>query len=162
MGADLSSILKIQRLSDDHIQFLVYQILRGLKVVSCLTKGRKSYGLSKFFPFWFFIRWIVLQYIHSAGLIHRDLKPSNIAVNEDCELKVQHFTSLRNAPIKIYWIQILKNWWSLSTILDPRFWFSETNWQWNDGICCHTLVSCTWNHAQLDALYTNRLFSRYV
>lgn len=32
MGADLSSILKIQRLSDDHIQFLVYQILRGLKV----------------------------------------------------------------------------------------------------------------------------------
>jgi len=32
MGADLSNILKIQRLSDDHIQFLVYQILRALKV----------------------------------------------------------------------------------------------------------------------------------
>lgn len=32
MGADLSNILRIQRLSDDHIQFLVYQILRGLKV----------------------------------------------------------------------------------------------------------------------------------
>lgn len=58
MGADLSSVVKIQRLSDEHIQFLVYQILRALK------------------------------YIHSAGIIHRDLKPSNIAVNEDCELKV--------------------------------------------------------------------------
>lgn len=32
MGADLSNILKIQRLSEDHIQFLVYQVLRGLKV----------------------------------------------------------------------------------------------------------------------------------
>ncbi|KAI1714600.1 protein kinase domain-containing protein [Ditylenchus destructor] len=61
MGADLSNILKIQRLSDDHIQFLVYQILRALK------------------------------YIHSAGVIHRDLKPSNIAVNEDCELKILDF-----------------------------------------------------------------------
>lgn len=41
MGADLNNILRTQRLSDDHVQFLVYQILRGLK------------------------------YIHSAGIIHR-------------------------------------------------------------------------------------------
>ena len=59
MGADLANIIKIQRLSDEHVQFLIYQIVRGLK------------------------------YIHSAGVIHRDLKPSNIAVNEDCELKVR-------------------------------------------------------------------------
>lgn len=41
MGADLNNIIRTQRLSDDHVQFLVYQILRGLK------------------------------YIHSAGIIHR-------------------------------------------------------------------------------------------
>lgn len=41
MGADLNSIIKTQRLTEDHVQFLVYQILRGLK------------------------------YIHSAGIIHR-------------------------------------------------------------------------------------------
>lgn len=66
MGADLNNIIKTQRLSDDHVQFLVYQILRGMK------------------------------YIHSAGIIHRDLKPSNIAVNEDCELKILDFGLARH------------------------------------------------------------------
>jgi len=41
MGADLNNIIRTQKLSDDHVQFLLYQILRGLK------------------------------YIHSAGIIHR-------------------------------------------------------------------------------------------
>ncbi|XP_066931475.1 mitogen-activated protein kinase 14-like [Clytia hemisphaerica] len=61
MGADLNSIVKVQNLSDEHVQFLIYQLLRGLK------------------------------YIHSAGIIHRDLKPSNVAVNENCELKILDF-----------------------------------------------------------------------
>lgn len=71
MGADLNSIIRTQRLSDDHVQFLVYQILRGLK------------------------------YIHSAAIIHRDLKPSNIAVNEDCELKILDFGLARHAEIEM-------------------------------------------------------------
>ncbi|XP_065067158.1 mitogen-activated protein kinase 14-like isoform X2 [Rhopilema esculentum] len=67
MGADLNSVGKVQHLSDDHVQFLIYQVLRGLK------------------------------YVHSAGIIHRDLKPSNIAVNEDCELKILDFGLARMA-----------------------------------------------------------------
>ncbi|NP_001296841.1 mitogen-activated protein kinase 14a [Fundulus heteroclitus] len=66
MGADLNNIVKCQKLSDDHVQFLIYQILRGLK------------------------------YIHSAGIIHRDLKPGNLAVNEDCELKILDFGLARH------------------------------------------------------------------
>uniref|UniRef100_A0A673ZZ66 mitogen-activated protein kinase n=1 Tax=Salmo trutta TaxID=8032 RepID=A0A673ZZ66_SALTR len=31
MGADLNNIIKCQKLTDDHVQFLIYQILRGLK-----------------------------------------------------------------------------------------------------------------------------------
>ncbi|XP_017286421.1 mitogen-activated protein kinase 14A isoform X2 [Kryptolebias marmoratus] len=67
MGADLNNIVKCQKLTDDHVQFLIYQILRGLK------------------------------YIHSAEIIHRDLKPSNLAVNEDCELKILDFGLARHS-----------------------------------------------------------------
>ena len=53
MGADLNNIVKTQRLSDDHVQFLVYQILRGLKVsllsrsVSSAIRCRWNVGYSK-------------------------------------------------------------------------------------------------------------------
>ncbi|XP_053572617.1 mitogen-activated protein kinase 12 [Bombina bombina] len=67
MGTDLGKIMKREKLSEDRIQFLVYQILKGLK------------------------------YIHSAGIIHRDLKPGNLAVNEDCELKILDFGLARHA-----------------------------------------------------------------
>lgn len=66
MGTDLSKIMKHEKLTEDRIQFLVYQILKGLK------------------------------YIHSSGIIHRDLKPGNLAVNEDCELKILDFGLARH------------------------------------------------------------------
>ena len=37
MGSDLNNILKQQSLSDDHVQFLIYQIIRGLKVSTVLV-----------------------------------------------------------------------------------------------------------------------------
>lgn len=61
MDADLYRILKNQRLSNEHVTYLAYQLFRGLK------------------------------YIHSANVIHRDLKPSNILVNANCELKICDF-----------------------------------------------------------------------
>ena len=41
MDLDLNNIIKIQKLTDDQVKFIIYQIMRGLK------------------------------YIHSAGIIHR-------------------------------------------------------------------------------------------
>lgn len=51
--------LNFQKLSNDHICYFLYQILRGLK------------------------------YIHSANVLHRDLKPSNLLLNTTCDLKVR-------------------------------------------------------------------------
>ncbi|XP_022045319.1 mitogen-activated protein kinase 12 isoform X2 [Acanthochromis polyacanthus] len=67
MGTDLGKLMKLQRLSEEKIQYLVYQMLKGLK------------------------------YIHSAGIIHRDLKPGNLAINQDCELKILDFGLARQA-----------------------------------------------------------------
>lgn len=41
MGADLNNIVKCQKLTDDHVQFLIYQILRGLKVSEAFGRTRE-------------------------------------------------------------------------------------------------------------------------
>ena len=67
METDLHQIIHSrQSLSEQHLQYFMYQILRGLK------------------------------YIHSAGVIHRDLKPSNLLVNADCLLKIGDFGMARS------------------------------------------------------------------
>ncbi|KAJ3417179.1 Mitogen-activated protein kinase [Chytridiales sp. JEL 0842] len=62
MEADLNQIIKSgQPLTDQHYQYFIYQLLRGLK------------------------------WMHSADIVHRDLKPGNLLVNSDCELKICDF-----------------------------------------------------------------------
>ncbi|XP_059800733.1 STKc_p38 domain-containing protein isoform X2 [Hypanus sabinus] len=71
MECDLGHIMKKQKLSENMVVFLLYQILRGLK------------------------------YIHSAGIIHRDLKPGNLAVNRNCELKILDFGLARHTELEM-------------------------------------------------------------
>ncbi|KAB5515779.1 hypothetical protein DKX38_026427 [Salix brachista] len=62
MDTDLHQIIRSnQVLSEEHCQYFLYQILRGLK------------------------------YIHSANVLHRDLKPSNLLLNANCDLKICDF-----------------------------------------------------------------------
>merc|ERR1712070_1136937 len=50
-----------QALAAAHIQWILYQLLRGLKA------------------------------IHSCAVLHRDLKPSNLLLNKNCDLKICDF-----------------------------------------------------------------------
>nr|KAG5704632.1 hypothetical protein BaRGS_025274 [Batillaria attramentaria] len=66
MESDLHRIIySEQPLTEEHIRYFLYQILRGLK------------------------------YIHSANVVHRDLKPSNLLVNEDCHVRIGDFGMAR-------------------------------------------------------------------
>jgi mitogen-activated protein kinase 1/3 len=62
MDSDLQKIIASkQELSDEHYQFILYQMLRAL------------------------------YFLHSANIIHRDFKPSNVLINEDCTVKLCDF-----------------------------------------------------------------------
>lgn len=61
MQTDLHRVISTQLLSDDHIQYFIYQTLRAVKV------------------------------LHGSNVIHRDLKPSNLLINSNCDLKVCDF-----------------------------------------------------------------------
>ena len=62
MEVDLYRIIKSgQNLTDEHMQYILYQLLKALK------------------------------YMHSANITHRDLKPSNILATENCEISICDF-----------------------------------------------------------------------
>ena len=66
METDLYRVIySTQVLTDEHIQYFIYQVLCGLK------------------------------YLHSADIIHRDLNPSNLLVNRNCDLKICDFNLAR-------------------------------------------------------------------
>ena len=70
LDTDLNTVIRSkQQLSDDHVKYFVYQILRGLK------------------------------YIHTANVMHRDLKPANLLVNISCDLRICDFGLARGYDV---------------------------------------------------------------
>ena len=79
METDLHQVIKANDdLTQEHHQFFLYQLLRGLK------------------------------YVHTANVYHQDLKPKNILANADCKLKICDFGLARPAfhdsgPTTVFW-----------------------------------------------------------
>ena len=72
METDLHKIIYSKNeLTDEHIQYFLYQILKGMK------------------------------YIHSSHVIHRDLKPSNLLLNSNCDLKICDFGLARGVKEEV-------------------------------------------------------------
>lgn len=96
MGTDLAQLMLQQKhsetrvITEEHIRFLVYQILRGLK------------------------------YVHSAGIIHRDLKPSNVAVGENCDLRLLDFGLARATNQEMTGYVVTRHWRAPEVILNWR------------------------------------------
>jgi mitogen-activated protein kinase 1/3 len=86
MPTDLNHILRAKTpLSALHIQYFMYQLLRGL------------------------------YFLHSAGVFHRDLKPNNILINNTCELRICDFglarASFDETEDLVYWTDYVATRW---------------------------------------------------
>uniref|UniRef100_UPI0040386734 mitogen-activated protein kinase 12 isoform X2 n=1 Tax=Callospermophilus lateralis TaxID=76772 RepID=UPI0040386734 len=121
MGTDLGKLMKHETLSEDRVQFLVYQMLKGLR------------------------------YIHAAGVIHRaghsghlfspqDLKPGNLAVNEDCELKILDFGLARQADSEMTGY-VVTRWYRAPEVILNWMRYTQTVDIWSVGCIMAEMIT---------------------
>ncbi|XP_033089385.1 mitogen-activated protein kinase 12 isoform X2 [Trachypithecus francoisi] len=133
MGTDLGKLMKHEKLGEDRIQFLVYQMLKGLR------------------------------YIHAAGIIHRvspgggashqpspsaiprlhvlpDLKPGNLAVNEDCELKILDFGLARQADSEMTGY-VVTRWYRAPEVILNWMRYTQTVDIWSVGCIMAEMIT---------------------
>uniref|UniRef100_A0A3Q3A1E4 mitogen-activated protein kinase n=1 Tax=Kryptolebias marmoratus TaxID=37003 RepID=A0A3Q3A1E4_KRYMA len=103
MGTDLGKLMKMERLSEDRVQFLVYQMLRGLKVEK---KGGFHQKL--------------------------DLKPGNLAINPDCELKILDFGLARQADTEMTGY-VVTRWYRAPEVILNWMHYTQTVDIWSAG-----------------------------
>lgn len=104
MDTDLHQVISSgQLLTDEHIHYFTYQILRALK------------------------------HIHAANVIHRDLKPSNILLNGNCDLKLCDFglaRKLQPGPLTAY---VMTRWYRAPEIMLSWHTYTDAVDMWSVG-----------------------------
>jgi len=101
MDVDLNHIIRSkQQLQDQHYQYFVGQLLRGLK------------------------------YIHSAGVVHRDLKPANLLLTAACDLSICDFGLARAVEKANLTGYVVTRWYRAPELLllNPQYSFGVDLW----------------------------------
>ena len=118
MEADLNRLITSkQALSDQHYQYFMYQMLRGLL---CL---------------------------HSADIMHRDIKPCNLLVNTNCDLKICDFGLARGiaedterAAKTAYTMYVVTRWYRAPEVTLDTQNYDEAVDMWAVGCCFAELM----------------------
>ncbi|KAL6011100.1 Mitogen-activated protein kinase 3 [Asimina triloba] len=134
MDTDLHQIIRSnQSLSEEHCQYFLYQILRGLK------------------------------YIHSANVIHRDLKPSNLLVNANCDLKICDFGLARPASESEFMTEyVVTRWYRAPELLLSSNDYTAAIDVWSVGCIFMELVNKRPLFAGRDHVHQMRLLTELI
>ncbi|CAL5003978.1 unnamed protein product [Urochloa decumbens] len=113
MDTDLHHLLRSnQPLTDDHCQYFVYQLLRGLK------------------------------YVHSANVLHRDLRPSNLLLNAKCDLKIGDFGLARTTTETDFMMEyVVTRWYRAPELLLNCSEYTQAIDMWSVGCIFGEIVT---------------------
>uniref|UniRef100_A0A7S0YYC0 Mitogen-activated protein kinase n=1 Tax=Polytomella parva TaxID=51329 RepID=A0A7S0YYC0_9CHLO len=105
MDTDLHQIIRSsQPLTNEHFQYFVYQVLRGMK------------------------------YVHTANVLHRDLKPSNLLLNASCDLKICDFGLARTGSEHVFMTEyVVTRWYRAPELLLSNEHYTAAIDMWSIG-----------------------------
>ncbi|CAF1526645.1 unnamed protein product [Rotaria magnacalcarata] len=103
-------IKRLLPIAEDHINQIIYSILRGLK------------------------------YMHSAGIIHRDLKPENIGIDAQSNVTILDFGLARTVDGSEKTVYVVTRWWRAPEIIINQSKYDEKVDVWSVGCIMAELI----------------------
>jgi len=109
--SDLGRIIKSkQPLTEEHFQYFLVQVLRGL------------------------------HHLHTANIIHRDMKPSNILINENCDIAICDFGLARGESTGELTQYVVTRWYRPPELLSLATHYSTAVDMWSVGLIFSELL----------------------